>query len=556
VRAVDNAGNVGAAVTRDFTVDTTAPAASIDGVSVTGAAASVRLSSPDTDVARFECRLDDGDYAACASPKQFAGLGDGQHTVAVRAVDNAGNVGAAVTRDFTVDTTAPAASIDGVNVTGAAASVRFSSPDTDVARFECRLDDSDYAACTSPKQFAGLGDGQHTLAVRAVDGTGNVGAPVARDFTVDTTAPAAGIDKLDVARDTATVRFSSPDTDVARFECSLDHGDYAACASPKQFAGLGDGQHTVAVRAVDRTGNVGAASSVTFTIDTTAPASTVDGVNVTGATATVTFFSHDPDVARFECKVDDGEYASCTSPQQFRGLSDGRHTVAVRAVDGAGNTGVAQARDFAVDTTGPVVAIDGVQVAGTTATARFSSRDAGVVRFDCRLDGAAYAACTSPKRYAGLAVGTHTLAVRAVDATGNVGPAVARAFSVQAPPAGGGTPAPVADRTPPTVGLTPGTARVSRTGVVKLRVACSAGEVSCAVTVHLERGGRRIARGSTTVAGGRSRAISLRLRWAARRTLARRHRMKATATISARDAAGNSKTTTKTITLIAPRHVR
>jgi hypothetical protein len=43
-------------------------------------------------------------------------------------------------------------------------------------------------------------------------------------------------------------------------------------------------------------------------------------------------------------------------------------------------------------------------------------------RFECRLDTAAFAPCTSPVAYAGLASGTHAFAVRAVDAAGNIDP--------------------------------------------------------------------------------------------------------------------------------------
>jgi hypothetical protein len=85
-----------------YTVDNTAPSAAIGSVNVSGTSASVAFSSPDGDIAGFQCSLDGGAFAACASPKAFTGLTAGAHTVVVRPVDKAGNVGATVSRTFSI----------------------------------------------------------------------------------------------------------------------------------------------------------------------------------------------------------------------------------------------------------------------------------------------------------------------------------------------------------------------------------------------------------------------------------------------------------------------
>jgi hypothetical protein len=81
-----------------------------------------------------------------------------------------------------------------------------------------------------------------------------------------------------------------------------------------------------------------ASSAAPPPIDTLAPETTITaGPDTTTDDATPTFaFTSSDAVATFDCRLDSGPWASCASPWTTAALSDGDHTVWVRAVDPAG----------------------------------------------------------------------------------------------------------------------------------------------------------------------------------------------------------------------------
>jgi Ca2+-binding RTX toxin-like protein len=105
------------------------------------------------------------------------------------------------------------------------------------------------------------------------------------------------------------------------------------------------------------------------TSDTTPPETTIDSgpsgtVNSSSASFT---FSSDEAGSNFECKLDAGAFAQCTSPQAYDGLSNGSHTFEVRATDAAGNSDATPAsRTWTVDTSSaPSCTITGTASAET-----------------------------------------------------------------------------------------------------------------------------------------------------------------------------------------------
>jgi hypothetical protein len=76
------------------------------------------------------------------------------------------------------------------------------------------------------------------------------------------------------------------DTPGATFECKLDAATFAACTSPKAYASIAEGAHTFQVRAVTGAGQDPTPASHTWTIDTTAPDTTISGGRAGWSTTT------------------------------------------------------------------------------------------------------------------------------------------------------------------------------------------------------------------------------------------------------------------------------
>ncbi len=439
VRAVDAVGNAdGSPAGRAFTVDAIAPDTSFTSGPAAGAVTNVASPSfalaADESPASFECKLDSGAFAPCTTPYLPGPLAAGSHTVAARATDGVGNVDPTpVSRTFTVDLTAP----DTVIQTGPSGLVATATPTFTMtatktgSTLECQLDSGAYVACTSPwtvPAVPALGDGLHTFRVRATDPAGNVDpTPALRTFTVDTTPPdtALGATPTGTTGPAPAFTFTSPDSG-ATFECSLDSGSYATCVPPRVYAGLLEGAHRVDVRAVDAAGNADPTpAGRAFTVDATPPDTSITQTSTdnAGGKATVTFTA-DEAGGSFECAVDSGAFAACTSPWTTPAQSDGTHTVKVRALDAVGNRDATPASTtFRIDRVVPNTTIDSGPSGTTTAdtsSLTFSGDEAGVT-FECDLDGAGtWDTCTSPSSVGPLADGSHTFRVRARDGAGNV----------------------------------------------------------------------------------------------------------------------------------------
>ncbi len=236
------------------------------------------------------------------------------------------------------------------------------------------------------------------------------------------------------------VMFSSPGTEFT-YECTMDQ-DVSSCTSGKMYT-LASGSHTLSVRAIGPFGTPGNASSVTWNVDTNAATVTITGTPAdmdftTSKSASFTFTAEPSDFVEFECKIDAGSFAPCTSPQSLSTLAEGPHSFAVQATR-LGSVSSAT-RTWTVDSLAPMsptfsgTPTNGALVTTTAANFSFSAVDATTITYECSRDGAAFASCTSPQTYNVTGDGSHSFSVRAKDEANNTTVLGSASWTVDATP--------------------------------------------------------------------------------------------------------------------------
>ena len=403
--------------------------------------------------ATFRCQLDDGAAVECTSPYEVT-VGEGARTFAVHAVSVTGVADATpATHAWVVDLTppdttiteAPAALDNSVDV-----SLAFEADED--ATFTCAVDGGAAAPCTSPLALTGLADGPHSVVITATDRAGNVEVEPARhDWVLDSAAPDTVIDSGPtglVTTAAATFTFSSPDAGPgATFACSLDGAAFAACASPRAYSGLAEGDHTFAVRVTDATGNVDPTPAQrSWTVDTVAPTVTLGANPSLTSDRRPTFgFTTAGGPTQYFCRINttaSGAFTACTSAtshQPASNLADGAYVLSVYVRDAAGNQSPTVDHPFSIDGTPPTVSIgQNPQLTNQRRPVlQFVTTD-NPTQFFCRISPTAsgpFTACSTPTTYqpaSDLADGGHVFSVYVRDAAGNTSATASFSFSVDA----------------------------------------------------------------------------------------------------------------------------
>ena len=232
-----------------------------------------------------------------------------------------------------------------------------------------------------------LDQGPHFLDLQAEDEYGVRSAVVRLSFDLDTVIPAQ-LSAVTMAEDTGpsaddgltadtTPTFAwqaAAETDFWKYQYRLDGGQWTDAAGDPAEATItltpGQGAHTFEARCVDLAGNEGLASEAfDFTVDTSMPPSpaSVSVADDTGVSASDRITADNTltvswpavtdltGVAYYQYQIDGAGWVDQTGTSVDLGLSDGPHNFDVRAVDGAGNTGMARTAAIVVDRQSPGV---------------------------------------------------------------------------------------------------------------------------------------------------------------------------------------------------------
>ncbi len=359
IRQTDDAGNSSESSTLTFTLDTTAPDApqiSLDTDS--GSLADDFLTNKgDFTVAGTEEGATveyfvNGEWTTTAPTPV-----EGDNTIIVRQTDAAGNTSGSSTLTFTLDTTAPDAPQISLDIDSGSLADDFLTNKGDFtvtgteegATVEYFVNGEWTTTAPTPVE------GDNTIIVRQTDAAGNTSGSSTLTFTLDTTAPDApqislDIDSGSLADDFLTNKgdFTVAGTEEGTTVEYFVNGEWTTTAPTPV-----EGDNTIIVRQTDAAGNTSGSSTLTFTLDTTAPDAPQISLDIDSGSLADDFLTNKGDFAvtgteegaTVEYFVN-GEWTT-TAPTPV----EGDNTIIVRQTDTAGNTSGSSTLTFTLDTT-------------------------------------------------------------------------------------------------------------------------------------------------------------------------------------------------------------
>jgi hypothetical protein len=270
VAVTDLAANA-ATVTRGVVVDNTAPTASFTAPSGNAwVRGTVAVSFSATDVNLGSVTLTYGGTSVVVTgvttySLDTRALGDGSRTLTLTALDLAGNT-KQVTLNVNVDNTPPTAVLTGPaggSFLKGGVTAGFAATDANVATATLTLGTRSFDVKSKTSQAidtTAFADGAYTLTLNVTDLAGN-SALSSLAVTIDNTAPTVTISTPSAnanLRDTMTISWSATDVNLDGVWIIID-GESRDVSGTTSYSWnthtVGDGTHTIQVRATDKAGN-------------------------------------------------------------------------------------------------------------------------------------------------------------------------------------------------------------------------------------------------------------------------------------------------------------
>ena len=470
------------------TIDTTPPMLTItnptNGTTLSSSSLVANgTASDDSGLASVQVSVDSGPYQVALGTTSWSfttnQLTSGAHTISVKATDNAGNI-RTVSSSFTVSLGSPTVSITSpanrATLTTTTPTISGTASDTGPAviqSVQVSIDGGAYQPATGNTSWtftpaSALPTGPHNATAKATDSASLVVTSGTIQFTINPPSPAPTLTSIsaspnpfspngDGIQDTTTISFTSDQAGTY----SIDIKDSTATIKRTLTGNLLAGTNSVVWDGKDSSNTVVPDGTYSYFITATASGSGNTRPPPTGGDGTATVDNTPPivtiaspannalmnnntpvisgtasDVSGIQSvtvQIDSNSFTptgtTSWSYTPTTPLSDGSHTVAVKATDNAGNSATTSI-SITIDTIAPSVSItfptDGAVLASSTTALSGTASDSGsgVKLVEVSVDnGATYNAAsgTNSWTYATPAMtnGAHTIIARATDNAGN-----------------------------------------------------------------------------------------------------------------------------------------
>lgn len=322
-------------------------------------------------------------------PMDFS-AGEGEYDVEVKTSDMPGNVQTYSIGTVIYDVTPPNVTANIPSVAGPTCNINGTASDSyGVDKVEVKVNNGSYDLATGTTNWnytisSGLQNGENTIYVKATDKTGN--EKIITDTLISDVTPPEEFSAISpintVYKDNPVIKWEHAEdllTNIDHYEVFINGTGYTVPGTDNEYlptAALPEGENTYYITAYDQLNNTKSTELYTFYMDYTPP----DATNVTAPSAQAVILGETSPVewtestdnsqaflpadlyklkyevyfdGQFAQEVEDATQYNVTAP-----LTEGDHSVYVKAVDPAGNTSAqSNVRNFYFNESIPVITV-------------------------------------------------------------------------------------------------------------------------------------------------------------------------------------------------------